>query len=131
MCIQRNAERIAEMRSRIHELSERRNDPESRRAWQQVCAEFHATYDSLAFPGGYRTALDRLGCGDSETIDAALAFLELRPYFFQSGYMRETLMRRLKHVPMSDKQSKRFEAVREAERNWRANRRKPAQSANK
>ena len=110
------------MHARIHELAERRSDPACRRMWTQACAEFHATYDGLAFPGGYGSALARLACNDCETIEAAVVFLELRPYFFRSGYMRETLMRKLKHVTMTEKQAKRFDAVIEAQRRWRAER---------
>ena len=122
--IQRNAKRIAEMHARIHELSARRGNPECGRLWGLACAEFHASYDALAFPGGYGSALTRLAGNDAETIEAALVFLELRPYFFRSGYMRETLLRRLKQVAMSEHQRKRFEAVCAAQRLWRANRKK-------
>jgi hypothetical protein len=119
---QTSAKRISEMHARIHETFKERSTPRGRRVWEDACAEFHSSYDALAFPGGYGTALVRLEQGDVEAIEAALVFLEVRPYFFRSGYMRETLMRRLKHVVMNEKQSKRFEAVREAQRQWRASR---------
>jgi len=119
---QKSAKRISDMHARIHETFKERNTPQGRTVWEGACAEFHSSYDALAFPGGYSTALVRLEQGDVEAIEAALVFLEVRPYFFRSGYMRETLMRRLKHVGMSEQQSKRFEAVREAQRQWRASR---------
>ena len=53
-------------------------------------------------------------------VEAALVFLELRPFFFRSGYMRQKLLRLLKHAPLSSPQSKRFAAVLEAQRQWRA-----------
>lgn len=120
--IQVNARRIAEMHALIHKTLKNRNTPQGRKIWECACSEFHSAYDALAFPGGYVSALKRLQCNDPEAIEAAIVFLELRPYFFRSGYMREKLMRLLKHVKMTEKQAKRFEAVREAERHWRANR---------
>jgi len=118
---QRNAKRIAELHDRMHEACEKGNTQKhGRELWIKACTEFWDQYDDLAFPGGYRQALDRLKNNESETTEAAITFLEIRPYFFRSGYMRETLMRRLKHVKMKDSHARRFEAVREAERRWRA-----------
>jgi|SRR6185503_16789871 hypothetical protein len=118
--IQANAQRIREMHARIHETLRSRNTPEGRKAWEKACAEFQANYDALAFPGGYDSGLQRIAEGDAGAIEAALAFLELRPYFFRSGYMREKLLRRLKHVPLTSSQGERFSAVLEAQRKWRA-----------
>jgi hypothetical protein len=119
---QTSARRITEMHARIHETFKKRNTPQGRRTWEDACAEFHSSYEALAFPGGYETGLVRLQQGAVDAIEAALVFLEVRPYFFRSGYMREKLLRRLKHVVMSEEQRKRFDAVREAQRRWRASR---------
>jgi hypothetical protein len=113
---QRNSQRIREMHTRIHETFQHG----AKKAWEEACAEFHASYEALAFPGGYESGLTRIAEGDTEAIEAALVFLELRPYFFKSGYMREKLLRRLKHVPFTKTQAQRFSAVVEAQRQWRA-----------
>lgn len=83
--IRENAAEIGRLRSRIHETyAHRAKSPEKRREWQQACAEFHARYDGLAFPGGYQGggALNRISRGDQEAMEAAICFLEIRPYFF-------------------------------------------------
>ncbi|MCE9591777.1 MAG: hypothetical protein K8S99_14780 [Planctomycetes bacterium] len=117
-----NGKRICEMHARIHETLRNRDTAEGRKAWQQACAAFHAEYDALAFPGGYASGVVRLRENDPDAIEASLVFLEERPYFVRSGYMRAKLMRAIKHVKLSGPQTKRLEAVREAEREWRAQR---------
>ena len=57
--------------------------------------------------------------GDQHTIEAAHCFLELRPYFFRSGYMRKELLRKINRGPLSLKQLARLQVAqeRQAERN--------------
>ena len=88
--IRENAEEIVRLRSRIDETYVRRSQsPERMREWKEACTEFHTRYDGLAFPGGYRGggALVRVAYGDPDAMEAAICFLEIRPYFFRSGYM--------------------------------------------
>jgi hypothetical protein len=68
----------------------REKSPVKRREFEQACAEFHERYAGLAFPGGYGGALERISSGDPEAMEAAICFLECRPYFFRSGYMFKT-----------------------------------------
>jgi hypothetical protein len=42
-------------------------------------------------------------------------FLEVRPYFFRSQYIRTQLIRLLKHVALSPTQAERFERVKDLE----------------
>jgi hypothetical protein len=108
--IQENARRVAELHERIHQTFKRRdNSPEARAEWSKACAEFHRQYDALAFPGGYSAALEKIQAGDSGAIEDALAFLEVRPYFFRSQYMRTKLTRLLKHTQLTDRQAQRFQ----------------------
>ena len=83
---------------------------------------FHASV-ALAFPGGYRGALARIGSGDPEAMEAAICFLELRPYFFRSGYMFKALVSQLKRADLADLQRARFNAVLVAYQTWREQRR--------
>jgi hypothetical protein len=53
--IRENSAEIVRLHSRIHEtVKHRTKTPEKRREWEQACSEFHARYEGLAFPGGYR-----------------------------------------------------------------------------
>jgi len=116
----RNAEEIRRLHGRIHETVRHRDkSADQKERWQRACAEFHARYDKLAFPGGYNTAVDRILSGDSEAIEAALCFVELRPYFFRSGYMFKALLPKLKRAPLAAAETSRLQAVLSAYEAWR------------
>lgn len=110
--ILRNARRVNELKARIDETVKFRDKNEhKRKEWQNACYDFHKEYNSLAFPGGYEGALERLLDGDPKTMEAAICFLEARPYFFRSGYMFKDLLRKAKKAPLSEDQRKRFNEV--------------------
>ena len=116
----RNTEEIRKLHGRIHETYKQRGKvPGATERWSRACEEFHARYDSLAFPGGYETAVARMAQGDAEAIEAALCFVELRPYFFRSGYMFKTFLRKLKRAQLDVRQTERFERVVQAYEKWR------------
>lgn len=118
--IKRNAEEVRRLHSRVHETYRLRGKvPGAEKQWEEACAEFHARYDKLAFPGGYNTAIDRILAGDSYAIEAALCFIELRPYFFRSGYMFKALLPKLKRAPLSPSDAARLQTVLTACDAWR------------
>ena len=118
--IMRNAERINQLKVRIDETVKfREKNEQKRREWEKACFDFHQQYDSLAFPGGFNGALERLLEGDPATMEAAICFLECRPYFFRSGYMFKDILRKAKKAPLSDAQRERLEHVVEAYRLYR------------
>jgi hypothetical protein len=104
-----SAKEITRLKARIDEAFQRRGESQQLRvAWESACADFQSRYDNLAFPGGYESAGIRILDGDQSAIESALQFLELRPYFFRSGYMRTALMRRLKRAPLTAPQATRL-----------------------
>lgn len=108
----RNAEELRRLHQRVHETHRLRDrGPEHRQRWATACEEFHRRYDALAFPGGYGGVLERIVAGDHGTIDAALDFVECRPYFFRSGYMYKDLLRKLKRAPLTGSQARRRDAA--------------------
>jgi hypothetical protein len=124
-----NADEVRRLHERIHmTLPHREESLEKRQEWEQACREFHMKYDSLAFPGGYWTdaennALKRISAGDAFTVEAGICFLEIRPYFFRSGYMFKDILRKVKKAPLTEGQAvrlaeviKKLEAWREAKR---------------
>ena len=118
-----NAAEVTRLHSRIHETFEHRyKTPEQTKRWERACAEFHARYDSLSFPGGYSTARERIVAGDLYAIEAALCFVELRPYFFRSGYMFKELLPKLKKANLSSEQVERLDRVLSAYAKWRQER---------
>jgi hypothetical protein len=118
--IEANAEEIRRLHARIHStFSTKTKSPAHLKEWQEACSEFHAKFDTLSFPGGYERARERITAGDPSTIEAALCFVECRPYFFRSGYMFEAFMRKLKHASLSKAQSERFHSVLSRLKAWR------------
>jgi hypothetical protein len=115
-----NGREIERLRARIDETFRTRgigrgaND-----AWSKACGEFNSRYNDLAFPGGYEGAEKRIQAGDPYTIEAALCFLELRPYFFRSGYMYQSLLRKMKRAPFTKSQWERMEIVLRRVEEWR------------
>jgi hypothetical protein len=121
--IQANAKRVTELHDRIHDTFKLRDTSlEARAEWSQACDEFHHQYDVLAFPGGYEAGLRKIRDGDPRAIEDALAFLEVRPYFFRSQYIRTKLIRLLKHAQLSAQQVKRFQEALESDRKWKQGR---------
>ena len=99
---------------------------EDLRNWESACREFHDRYDLLAFPGGYEGALERIVAGEPEAMDAAICFLEVRPYFFRSGYMYKDILRKIKRAPLSKRQADRVAAIIQTYEAYRVQRGKKA-----
>jgi len=118
--IRENAAEIVRLHSRIHEtVRHRHENPKKRLEWEQACAEFHKRYSNLAFPGGYEGALQRITSGDPSTMEAAICFLECRPYFFRSGYMFKDILRRCRKTPLTSEQTARLKVIEQKLLEWR------------
>jgi hypothetical protein len=116
-----NAAEINRIHRRIHEAFKRRDESdELRQEWSEACAEAHLRYSELCLPGGWPPDFyDRLKAGDSEMIEVALCFLEVRPYFFRSGYHWKTILQKCKRAPVSREQAERFKTLFENYNEWK------------
>ncbi|MCK6470276.1 MAG: hypothetical protein L6R28_00905 [Planctomycetes bacterium] len=123
LLIEKNAEECRQLHRRIHDTFKHRDeDSEKRDEWGRACSEFHAHYNTLAFPGGYEGAFERIVKGDPYAMEAALCFVEVRPYFFRSGYMFKALLPKLKKAPLNPDQAKRLQTVLAALAEWKKTR---------
>jgi len=121
--IERNSIKINQLKRRVDEtLKERDKNGHKRKEWEKACADFHSQYDALAFPGGLSGAYERIAAGEPQAIEAAICFLECRPYFFRSGYMFKDLLRKTKRLPLQGDQKTRLEAVLKAYEEYRLSR---------
>ncbi len=121
--IRENEKLINQLHSRIHETYKYRDANDHKyREWKSACHEFHSKYDELAFPGGFEGAYERILNGDSQAIEAALCFIEIRPYFFRSGYIYKDLLRKLARAQLESNDLSRYMNVKEAYVEYRANR---------
>lgn len=118
-----NAKRINQLSQRISDTFKLRDkNKHKRREWQSACADFHSQYDALAFPGGLSGAYERIVAGDPTAVEAAICFLECRPYFFRSGYMFKDILRKAKRAPLKNDQEARLKAVLKAYAEYRESR---------
>jgi hypothetical protein len=119
--IRKNAVEIVRLNARIRDTVRHRDESAKKRLeWKQACAEFHTRYSNLAFPGGYVGARERIKAGDPNTVEAAICFLEVRPYFFRSGYMFKDILRKCRRAPLSPDQAGRLAAIEKRLLEWRA-----------
>lgn len=98
-----NSAELTRLQSRIRETGLLRGrSPDDRAQWQHACADFHARFDSLAFPGGSKAFTGQLK-ENEEALATAVRFLLADPYHFGSGYFKEVLWNRVRQcdVPPS------------------------------
>lgn len=118
--IQSNARAITELHRHVHETARERDQGSAQRElWRAAWADFHAQYETLAFTGGISTARDRMRAGDDTAIEYALCFIEIRPYFFRSGYMYNDLLRVLRNCELTLRQRERYNRVYDMYRAYR------------
>ncbi|WP_347900831.1 hypothetical protein [Pseudomonas purpurea] len=119
--IEENAETIRHLHARIKKSVKTRDaSPLKRREWELACQEFHARYEALSFPCDFREALQKIDSGDQLSVESALCFVELRPYFYRSGYMYKDLIRKLKNATLDGSHRERRDAIISAYHQWRA-----------
>ncbi len=119
-----NAAEINRLRLRADEMAEKSSESEDAcQEWHRAAKEFHDRYGYLCIPGGWDAGfMNRFRAGDHNAVEAALCFLEVRPYFFRSGYMLKDLLQKCKRVPMNEEQSSRFLALLQRYSEWIVNR---------
>jgi hypothetical protein len=106
-----NAEALVQLHSRIHETLARRFRSEADRdRWVEACAEFHRRFPELIFPGGLKH-WEAFLSGAPEEIESAITFLEVDPWFFRSGYLKQIVWGRIKRASLTVAQQDRLEAV--------------------
>lgn len=76
------------------------DDPEYRR----LAAEARRAADAL----DVETMVERLGSGDAEAVEWAIAYVEADPWYFRSGYTKARLSRGLRQVGLREKQRERL-----------------------
>lgn len=96
---------------RIDEAFLHRSDsPEAWERWKQVCADWHASRKPTDFLWEESTR-QRLRSGDPVAVEDAILFLEIDPWFFRSGYLKERVLGALKRAPLSFHQQERVRHI--------------------
>lgn len=122
--IRRDAKEVSRLHLAVHSTFKRRDESEqARKAWSNAAEEFSARYDQLAFPGGYEGALSRIEEGEPLAVESAICFLEIRPFFFRSGFMFKDILRKCRKAPLTQEQAARLAEIEKAVVIWRQNKR--------
>ena len=122
LTIYKGSREIKILRNNINETFLKRNkSPKYHKDWKDACSEFHSRYDELSFPGGSYNAISRIRSNEPLAIEAALCFIEIRPYFFRSGYMYRAFIPKLKQANLSPIQKIRFDCFMTCYKKWREN----------
>lgn len=105
--ITREAKTLCALHARVHETF--RNRSKDRQTWSDACAEFHSYRPAFE---SYLEQIDRKPEIHSKgTVEFMITFLEVDPWFFRSGYLKETMIRRLKRAPLTDVDKARLRTV--------------------
>jgi hypothetical protein len=116
----KNAAEIVRLHTHTKQAFAQRNQsPEKWSEFYQAGVDFASHYNSLAFPRGLNGAYERIDSGDPVTIEEAICFLEVRPYFIRSGYMFKDILRKCNRAQLSPAQAARLEVVKEKQDEWK------------
>jgi hypothetical protein len=130
--IRRDGDEVARLHGRVHAtFALRERSAEDREAWIAAAKEFRDRHDQLSFPGGWYGARERLRAGEPLAIEAAVCFLEVRPFFYHSGFIFKDLMRWCRSLPLAPEQTARHSKVQERYRAWQNHKRSSADDAAK
>ena len=108
--IKSEASKLEALNADIHRtVPDRDKDEKSHLAWQNACEAFH-TYRSRMDPYLER-ACDEERYEDSDLLEFAVCFLEVDPWFFRSGYLKQILLTRLKRSELVEPFKQRLRGV--------------------
>jgi hypothetical protein len=107
--IKKETGRFGGLHQRIHETFQCRSESrEAWTAWEQACSDFRSYESPMKFiesADGRR----RLREGDPALVEHSIAFLELDPYVFRSGYAKAAIIRCIKRLSFNHKQTQRLQ----------------------
>ncbi len=121
--ILKNTREINKLRENIKKtLAERHKNKAKKTLWHNACFEFQEKYNALVFDyqdyQGEKYFYELLIAGDEYVMEYAVCFIEVRPYFFQSGYIYQKLLRKLKHAPLNESQQQRYLTIKAKYKQW-------------
>ncbi|MHA3774506.1 hypothetical protein ACXR0O_23525 [Verrucomicrobiota bacterium sgz303538] len=109
--IRNDSEAYEALHRRIDETFPNRDTGrEGFRAWKNACDAFHS-FESPIFDLITPDGLAELSSGDPTLVDWAVAYLEVDPFHFRSGYYKSWIIRRLKRAPLARDHKERLRAV--------------------
>lgn len=109
--IAHNAKILTRLHEAIDDSFPKRNRSDSHfAAWQRACEEFHAQYWTLFYPGGQDCLMGLQQC-DRKSVQTAINFLEVDPYYFRSGYTKEYIWKYITRCQLSSLEIERLHLI--------------------
>lgn len=108
--------KIAEAQTRFHTQNvhatflQRDKSKAAYEEWEAACADWHNSQNAVDFLWRIETR-QAMHAGDREALESAICFLEVDPYYFRSGYLKEILLRELKRAPLKRHDRARLQMV--------------------
>lgn len=106
--IKENTEEIMRLHNRINEIFRVKSKEEELKS---ACKEYHERFNELCYWNGIYDYRAEIRAGSLDAIEYAICFIEIRPYFPNSGYIFKDLMRVLKSIDLNTDLKQRFERV--------------------
>jgi len=108
--IESESAKLDELHAAIRRTAvDRDRGPHSRREWAAACAAFHSYVSPL--DRYFEQACEQARYSHAELLEFAIRFLELDPWFFRSGYLKQILITRLKRSDLSESARERLRRV--------------------
>ena len=107
--IEKNTIEINRLRKRINDSFNVKNQKDD---WRQASIDFFEQYHKLCFWNGVYDYRNEIRNDNLEAIEYYICFIELRPYFFRSGYMYNDLMRVFKNINLTTDHKRRYNSIR-------------------
>ena len=100
--VARRAEEIAISHRLVHETFVHRSESEAgHRAWSEAATRAKEAVKAMESPD-LRALIGKLSGSDPMAVEAAIVYLEVDPWCFRSGYLKETILRRLSRAHLSE-----------------------------
>lgn len=102
--------RLGELHARVHRTFLRRDrDAKSRLDWERACDEFHS-YGSR-MDSYIERACKQSRYSEKKLLEFVVCFLEVDPWFFRSGYLKQIFLTRLKRSDLDEATKGRLRGV--------------------
>lgn len=103
--------KLNQLHRRVHETHSLRHQGNTGfRDWEMACREWHS-YQSPLDELWLDAFRQRVRAGEAEALNEAILFLEVDPWFFRSGYLKEKLLQSLKSAPLRERECVRLRNV--------------------
>jgi len=110
--IQQLADQVFHLHQEIHRTFQNRCSGKRKDyfEWKTACENYHSHRSELDKLWSDEFA-DKIRLGNREAINELILFLEVDPFYFRSGYLKERLLRLIKNAPRTKSDNRRLRGV--------------------